>query len=502
MSRQRQESVPLSEQSNSASGQHMPVIFQAARFSARHKLAIAAVSAVVVVPCFWHDHIEAGDLGSHLYNAWLAQLIERGEAPGLWIAKQHFNILFDLLLSGLARFFSFGATEKIAVSICVLIFFWGAFAFASSVSQRPAWTLIPILAVIAYGWTFHVGFFNYYLSVGLSFWALAIFWNGNFWERLIAIGLAFPVSLAHPLGFCWLIGAFTYVALAQRTPNRLQWLLVAASGGALFGVHRYLLGHALTYPAEHPFYFYNGVDQFVVFGRRYVPLAAVLCIFLISILVVELKAAQRSSEIWRAGRIPFQLYIAFELAILFIPDYIHSAAFQQPASVISPRLTLVSAVLVCSLLALVHPRKWHWIGGGCLAALFFAFVFQDTSKLARLEKRVEKLVQTVPVGSRVISQGLKLPGTRMLGEHFLDRACIGRCFNYANYEPASGQFRVRAQAGNPFVSSMLHFKDDADLHAGNYEIDAPPSPTYKVYKRPSSEDFCLVPFSAKPSAPQ
>jgi len=28
--------------------------------------------------------------------------------------------------------------------------------------------------------------------------------------------------------------------------------------------------------------------------------------------------------------------------------------------------------------------------------------------------------------------------------HSVDRACIGHCFSYSNYEPSSGQFRVRA----------------------------------------------------------
>ena len=36
-----------------------------------------AISALLVVPCWWHRRIEAGDLASHVYNAWLAQLIEK-----------------------------------------------------------------------------------------------------------------------------------------------------------------------------------------------------------------------------------------------------------------------------------------------------------------------------------------------------------------------------------------------------------------------------------------
>ena len=49
-------------------------------------LLFLAVSGFLLVPCFWQRRIQAGDLASHVYNAWLAQLIERGQAPGLWIA--------------------------------------------------------------------------------------------------------------------------------------------------------------------------------------------------------------------------------------------------------------------------------------------------------------------------------------------------------------------------------------------------------------------------------
>ena len=99
-----------------------------ARFTRRSAMRFTAVSAALLIPVFWHRRIEAGDLGSHVYNAWLAQLIRQGQAPGLWIARQWNNVLFDWLLSGLGAVFGLRAAERIAVSLAVLIFFWGAFA--------------------------------------------------------------------------------------------------------------------------------------------------------------------------------------------------------------------------------------------------------------------------------------------------------------------------------------------------------------------------------------
>jgi hypothetical protein len=36
--------------------------------------------------------------------------------------------------------------------------------------------------------------------------------------------------------------------------------------------------------------------------------------------------------------------------------------------------------------------------------------------------------------------------------HIVDRACIGRCFTYSNYEPASGQFRIRVRPDSPVAT--------------------------------------------------
>src|SRR5713101_10179407 len=181
-------------------------------------LRVLLLFAVLAVPCFWHRRIEAGDLASHVYNAWLAQLIERGQAPGLYLARQWNNVLFDLLLLKLGNLFGFAVAQKIGVSLCVLIFFWGGFALIAAVARRPPWFLLPCLAMLAYGWTFNVGFFNYYLSLGLVFFATALVWSGRGRELILAAILAALVLLAHPQGFVWLVGCVSYVVL-------WRWLL-------------------------------------------------------------------------------------------------------------------------------------------------------------------------------------------------------------------------------------------------------------------------------------
>src|SRR6266436_3721766 len=191
----------------------------AADFLRRYWLQAIAISMGLLIPCFWHRRIEAGDLGSHVYNAWLAHLIDHGQAPGLHLARQWNNVLFDILLLKLGNLFGLAAAQKILVPLCVLIFFWGAFAFLAAVSRRAPWFLLPCLVMLAYGWTFNLGFFNYYLSLGLGFFAIAIVWRGRGREFILAALLAVIVLVAHPQGFVWLVGCVGYVVLWRFVPG-------------------------------------------------------------------------------------------------------------------------------------------------------------------------------------------------------------------------------------------------------------------------------------------
>src|SRR5260221_3985269 len=215
----------------------------AADFLRRFWLQALAVSAGLLIPCFWHRRIEAGDLGSHVYNAWLAELIERGQAPGLYLARQWNNVLFDLFLLKFGKLFGLAAAQKIVVPVCVLIFFWGAFALLAAVSQRAPWFLLPCLVMLAYGWTFNVGFFNYYLSLGLGLFATAIVWSGRGRELILAGALAALALVAHPQGFVWLVGCLGYVVLWRLLPSWLKWAVPGAAGVALDRATTYLLRH-------------------------------------------------------------------------------------------------------------------------------------------------------------------------------------------------------------------------------------------------------------------
>ena len=151
---------------------------------------------------------KAGDLSSHIYSSWLARLIESGRAQGLEAVHQTTNLLFDFILSGLFKVVGAEAAQRISVSLVVLTFVWGAFAFISAVSGRRAWHLMPVIAMLAYGWVFHMGFFNFYLSLGLCFWALALAWEWKPWRLAAAAPILALAYLAQALPVsgppaCW-----------------------------------------------------------------------------------------------------------------------------------------------------------------------------------------------------------------------------------------------------------------------------------------------------------
>src|SRR5271163_2578821 len=234
-------------------------------------LRVAATSFILLIPCFWHARIEAGDLPSHVYNAWLAQLIEKGQAPGLYIVNRWNNVALDLALLKLGNVFGLAAAEKIAVSVSVLIFFWGAFALLAAVAGRAPWFLLPCLAMLAYGWTFNIGFFNYYISLGLGFFATAIFWRGRGRELIAGFVLAAAVLVAHPQGFAWLAGCVGYILLWRTLPGWWKAVLLGAALASIFAARVYLFSH--SYEASGVFDsfgpgIYNGADQIDLYGKR------------------------------------------------------------------------------------------------------------------------------------------------------------------------------------------------------------------------------------------
>jgi hypothetical protein len=445
---------------------------------------VCIISGVLLIPCFWHRRIEAGDLASHTYNAWLAQLIERGQAPGLWIARQWNNIFFDVLLLRLGNLFGLGVAEKIAVSISVLIFFWGAFALIAATARRIPWFLVPCLMMFAYGWTFQMGFVNYYISLGLAFFGMALAEQGKRWEFLLLLVLAPLTWMAHPLGVVLLVGGAACLVLARRMTRRSPWAPLAAAAVSLVLISFYISSHYQVIWSDLSLFDhlrnFAGVDQIVLYSERYAPLATLLLVFILACVAWDIHVRLRAREALTAYRAPFRIFVIAALTTILIPRVIFLPQYAVPFSFMTERITSVTAIFGCCLLGITAPRKWHLAGFAVFAAVFFSFLYQDTGRLNRMDVQAERYERLLPPGQRIVATIFPFPGSRLLFNHFIDRGCIGHCFSYGNYEPSSRQFRVRANPGNRIVIASAESADDIEL--GEYVVQPGDLPIYQIFQ--------------------
>jgi hypothetical protein len=468
------------------------------KLPSRSDLAVVlSASVLLLVPCFWLPQIESLDLCSHVYNAWLARQITEQHIPGLWIARQSTNILFDNLLTQLMAVFSPVWTQRIVVGASTQMFFWSSFALVSAISGRRPWFLLPCLAVLSYGRIFHYGFFNFYVSLAFAFLALATFWKQQrWWPILFALWLGLSWT-AHPLPPLLAVAAASYVYVAWNTSRKIQVRLLCCSVVLVLTVGLYeRFGFPKTASPRagllRELIAIFGWDQILAFNHDFSLLSyrvvelGILFVFLL-LLIRELR--EQPGFVFS---VPVQLY-AFACFIGFVlPDrwFYFPIVFKSPLGFIAERFSLLAAVLGCAVIARANPRRWQRGLLVLLAGVFFVVAYQDEHALARLEAKVDQLVSQLPPLQRVAAQ-LHYPGIEDgFTEDILDRACVGRCYSYGNYEAPSLQFRIRAQTVNPFI--LANVEDSNHLEQGTYRVQLRDLPLHQIYPcGPAITQLCM-----------
>jgi hypothetical protein len=453
-------------------------------------LVFLAVSLALIAPCFWHNRIQAADLGSHAYNAWLAQLIERGQAPGLALAPQTTNIVFDLMLDKLMRVFGAGTAQSISVAFSVLIFVWGAFAFASAYSGRPAWGMMPCLAMLAYGSVFRSGFFNFYLALGLAFWALSLLVKPTRAKVIAAGAILATAWAAHALPVVWCICLLAYYFAVRGRSRRMRALAAALAIAGMFALRFFAMTklHGRWFTAQ--IISMTGADQLWFWDLKYVPLALALLALWLAIFW----------QAWRDGAfrrlltsMPGQFAAFTAASVVILPTSVLLPGYLFNLGYIPRRMSLAVAICLCVALSGAKISRLTKGSMAALAVLFFGFVWSDEGALNRFEDRLEMTLATAPHGQRVAAPVYD-PDLRFDSlSHMIDRACIGRCYSFANYEPSTAQFRVRAAAGNPIVANR--YDDSYALQMGTYRVKGSEMPLY-VVRADSSGQLILKPLAA------
>jgi hypothetical protein len=449
-------------------------------------IRVALLSVLFLTPCFWQSRIQAGDLSSHVYNAWLASLISQGKLTGLWIAPQATNVLFDLELEWLLRHVGVSVAQRIAVSSAVLIFAWGGMAFIFAASGENWWFAAPCVAMLAYGFVYEMGFFNFYLSMGICLWYLAIFWHAGWRLRLAITPLLAFAWLAHPFPVAWASGTAVYIAIARILPQRQHLLLMGLGVVTLLATDYFLTRRYLCTWSWVQVYFVTGANQTVIFGPKYLYVFAGILFVWLALLRARIKMCGWAG-LFRT--VPVQLWLLNAFGLLLIPNMVNFPNYGLPFTYITDRLSLAAGIMSCAVLGAARMRVHEKIALTALATVFFGVLFWDTQELNRFEDDIDTAVGRIPAGQRTVGSFPAWSARTMPLLHAVDRACIGRCFSYANYEPSSRQFRIRAQAENPFV-----LDDYADVNAvqvGKYVVKERDLPLYQVFLcGPTRREVC------------
>ena len=449
---------------------------------------VLLISVLLVVPCFWQSRIQAGDLSSHIYNAYLANLIAQGKVSGLWIADQSNNILFDLELEWLLPRVGAAAAQRIAVSIAVLIFAWGAIAFILSIGGRSWLFTVASVSLLAYGFVYHMGFFNFYLSLGICLFYLAGFWQGSWILRWTLTPLLVVAWVAHPFPVAWAAGIAIYIFLAEHVPTTRRLWLLGAGLATIAAVATILLVHYDCTWSWLQIFLVTGANEVFLYGARYGLVLAGLLLVWLNLFRRMIKQQHWSPLL---NSIPFQIWVLSAAGVLLIPKVVDFHRYALPFYFVSDRLSLGAGIVLCSLLATVPMNGYECVGLGLATALFFGLLCSDGHALNLVEDSIDHAVSTLPVQARVIEL-FPHPKNRVDPlRHAIDRACIGHCFSYANYEPSTQQFRIRAQPGNSVVLS--EYADAYAAEEGNYVVKARDLPLFGVYWCSANEtEVCVT----------
>src|SRR5262249_48085841 len=131
--------------------------------------------------------------------------------------------------------------QRLTLSLAVLLLFWGLFALIAAFRRTPPWWIAPMLAMLAYGWAFQLGFLNSYLATGIALWCFALLWGAKALGVFLALPLLALIYLASPWPLAWLAGVLLFANLWTRTPERARRLWLPLGVLALIAMRWFLM---------------------------------------------------------------------------------------------------------------------------------------------------------------------------------------------------------------------------------------------------------------------
>jgi hypothetical protein len=452
----------------------------ASRISRSNELLLyLIVTVALLVPCFWQPHMLAGDLPSHVYNAWLASQVKQGHVAGLTVATRYTNVLTDVVLEALLNASGRVWAERVTVGASVEIFFWGAFFFVAKVTGRNCWVIAPSLGILAYGLVFQMGFLNFYVATGLSLWILGLLWDPGARWRWLVLPLAILALLAHAMPVAWAAGALVYVYILRKVGKPQRILLLVGGFCFLVLAQTILLSmfrsewSLANLVGVEGILGLSGAEQLWLWGNKYlIAVFGILVVWFVLFLDRLDRTGLLSEPIAHLWLLTICGFLLLPVGIQF-PQYNHALLF------IPQRMSLFVALTFCALIAGgQHGRSLTRVS--CLvAAAFFTALYFDAQAMNRVETEIAGVLSSVPQGARVTLSLEDESSTRLNGIlHLADALCIERCWVYGNFEAATRAFQVEALGPNAVVIDNM--ESVQAIENGTYVVKPEEAPVYSL----------------------
>ena len=333
--------------------------------------------------------------------------------------------------------------ERVTVASAVLLY-WGAFYLIHRATGSRPWFLTPYSrdAHVRAGFSSRIPELLRIHGIQPLHTRAAV--AADAVRFLLALPLAALALLAHALPFAWAIFSMAFLYLARKIKANWRWLLLPGGIALLVAVRTILV---TLFPHQHPSTTLNvygiagltGVEQVWLYGAQYL----IVCLGLLivfAVLVLE-RTRGRSGAFRSRGA-----------ALDPASRRVRAASFRDPVPAIPARAGLHSAAHLVPVSRLrVHsggqpePRPMDPTSWSLWPRYSLRFCISTTEHSTTSEMKSLRSWKHF----RRASASWLYSRTRYWIEssaHVIDRACIGHCFSYANYEPATAQFRVRVRA--------------------------------------------------------
>jgi hypothetical protein len=217
---------------------------------------------------------------------------------------------------------------------------------------------------------------------------------------------------------------------------------------------------------------FTGVEQIWLYDAKYLILSAAVLIVLLALFLERIDQGDVLKD--PAG----QIWILHVVALILIPSAIQLPQYQHVLAYIPQRISLFAAIFFIIMVGGARYGRGITRLTGLAATIFFTCLYLDGLAFNRAESEVASLVEKLPPGQRVVA-AMSDSGARLNALlHVADRACIGHCFSYGNYEPATGQFRIRLTGPNQVVAPDM--KVVQEIEEGQHIVTPAEAPLYSV----------------------